>query len=194
MTRLLRIGYWRSTTEPHWPDPGAFIDKTWPEDLRAAVVVHLRDARPLEVASGSSWCRFWCEGFGAHGLGTAELSDGRFVWPAGLAHYVERHFVRLPEDFLCSVGKPPEPFPPPIDIPTCFDDQWWRAQPGFGSSHPTFSAPARFGQVFAFPTRAPATPQLLSELRRCPELQNRSILEIDATLQATDRFPLICNV
>ena len=33
-------------------------------------------------------------------MGTTCLSDGRFIWPRGLAHYVDKHFVRLPEEFV----------------------------------------------------------------------------------------------
>lgn len=32
--------------------------------------------------------------------GRADLSDGEWVWPTGLAHYVERHSICLPESFL----------------------------------------------------------------------------------------------
>jgi hypothetical protein len=31
------------------------------------------------------------------------LTDGEWLWRDDLAHYVERHHVRLPEDFLESV-------------------------------------------------------------------------------------------
>jgi hypothetical protein len=42
-----------------------------------------------------SFCRFGC---GVNG--TIEQTDGVFVWPEGLAHYVEVHSVRLPEEFV----------------------------------------------------------------------------------------------
>ena len=32
--------------------------------------------------------------------GDSELTDGVFVWPEGLAHYVAVHDVRLPEEFI----------------------------------------------------------------------------------------------
>jgi hypothetical protein len=37
------------------------------------------------------------------GLGSVEYSDGRFIWPEGLAHYVEEHQARLPDEFVDSV-------------------------------------------------------------------------------------------
>jgi len=39
-------------------------------------------------------------------IGFRELTDGRWVWPEGLGHYVEAHDVRLPEAFLASVRAP----------------------------------------------------------------------------------------
>lgn len=33
-------------------------------------------------------------------MGSRDLTDGTFVWPEGLAHYVERHDVKLPDHFL----------------------------------------------------------------------------------------------
>lgn len=33
-------------------------------------------------------------------LGAACLSDGQFIWPEGLAHYVDKHFIRPPEEFV----------------------------------------------------------------------------------------------
>ena len=32
-------------------------------------------------------------------MGCTELTDGVWVWPVGLAHYVEHHDVRLPDEF-----------------------------------------------------------------------------------------------
>ncbi|WP_212823110.1 hypothetical protein [Catellatospora sp. TT07R-123] len=34
------------------------------------------------------------------GNGSAEQTDGEFIWPEGLAHYVEDHRVRLPDEFI----------------------------------------------------------------------------------------------
>ena len=32
--------------------------------------------------------------------GCAEVTDGVYLWPEGLAHYVREHSVRLPDDVL----------------------------------------------------------------------------------------------
>jgi hypothetical protein len=33
-------------------------------------------------------------------MGSWDLSDGEWVWPQALAHYVQRHWVYLPEEFV----------------------------------------------------------------------------------------------
>jgi hypothetical protein len=48
---------------------------------------------------GYSFCRFRC-GIDDHLMGSSDLTDGEWVWPAGLAHYVEEHSVFLPEPFV----------------------------------------------------------------------------------------------
>ena len=55
--------------------------------------------------------------------GSLELSDGTFLWPEGLCHYVSEHAVRLPGDFVRHI----------ISISTQMkdadiDDSWWKAQ------------------------------------------------------------------
>lgn len=35
--------------------------------------------------------------------GAGEFTDGVYVWPEGLAHYVQEHSVRLPAEFLAHV-------------------------------------------------------------------------------------------
>jgi hypothetical protein len=48
---------------------------------------------------GYSFCRFEC-GIPNNAMGDSDLSDGEWLWPEGLAHYVERHSVRLPDEFI----------------------------------------------------------------------------------------------
>jgi uncharacterized protein (DUF952 family) len=54
-------------------------------------------------------------------MGDSDLYDGEWVWPEGLAHYVERHAVRLPEDFVesmrsCSWTVPDVPEEPEMGL------------------------------------------------------------------------------
>lgn len=41
-------------------------------------------------------------------MGRGELTDGVYMWPEGLAHYLEKHNVRLPQEFVEHVLKQPE--------------------------------------------------------------------------------------
>jgi hypothetical protein len=86
------IGYWQSTLEPHWPDPRDFVDTSWDESDRARVAQYLqRGGIEIWGQCGMSQCRF-C---GASN-GSGERSDGVYLWPEGLAHYIRVHNVRLP--------------------------------------------------------------------------------------------------
>lgn len=89
---LIVIGLWRDRAEPYWPDPKDFIDEQWDATERAAVVHALRNARTVREYRGESTCRI-CGRLN----GAKEVTDGTYLWPDGLAHYVSEHAVRLPE-------------------------------------------------------------------------------------------------
>ncbi|HEY1188039.1 MAG TPA: hypothetical protein VGE74_10300 [Gemmata sp.] len=46
-------------------------------------------------------------------MGGRDLTDGVWMWPEGLAHYVECHAVRLPDEFVSTMEshgwEPPRP-------------------------------------------------------------------------------------
>lgn len=54
--------------------------------------------------------------------GALELSDGVYVWPEGLRHYVVDHDVRLPQEFVSHVATTTEAFET-----AGRDESWWRA-------------------------------------------------------------------
>lgn len=90
--KLIRIGYWQSELDPGWPDVRDFVDVSWDEDEREEVSYYLRSGTLVWYCMGFSTCRI-C----GKRNGTNEFSDGTFMWPEGLAHYVEDHAVRPPE-------------------------------------------------------------------------------------------------
>jgi hypothetical protein len=119
MSTLRLIGYWRSDDDPRWPDPVEFIDEAWDQAERHMVDVYLRVGGGLtpEQAVGFSSCRICGDDFN----GTMEYTDGAYVWPEGLSHYVRDHGVRLPQEFVEHVCKR-------CDIPTHDLDlgtKWW---------------------------------------------------------------------
>ncbi|WP_433788825.1 hypothetical protein [Actinoplanes sp. CA-252034] len=132
MTRMLRgIGYWDGPQAPDgWPDVCAFA--VGEPDERVAA--YLRSGTPFMAMAGRSRCRL-CGRWN----GSAELTDGEsFCWPEGLAHYVEEHGVRLPEEVRAVAARGPAR---PVDallfnetIP--IDAGWWRAQARDGAHLP----------------------------------------------------------
>ena len=88
---------------------GYFIDSLDNDDLPAPQELVGTDSRLAAVADyldrglvhkryrGYSWCRFSC---GEQKMGSCDLTDGHWVWPEGLSHYLRVHSVRLPEEFV----------------------------------------------------------------------------------------------
>lgn len=81
------------------PHPADLVRQDWDPVEIAAVVAYLRSGKEWVRYNGWSYCRFGC-GIVPPALGDRDLTDGVWVWPEGLAHYVEAHTVRLPEEFL----------------------------------------------------------------------------------------------
>jgi hypothetical protein len=135
------IGYWAPA--PHWSWARSYFDQQppWPDVRRAVhvgwrvpdreqLLTYLRSGHYLWGFLGSSSCRFECRANDhLEGLGSAELTDGEWVWPHGLAHYVERHAVILPEDFVTSASGRGWRVPPKDQIPerreTKVDHSFW---------------------------------------------------------------------
>ncbi|WP_251044132.1 hypothetical protein [Arthrobacter sp. ISL-48] len=94
--KLILIGYWDGPqTGRSWPSPEQFVDASWDTEERDFVAYYLQMGLITRSYMGFSRCRF-C----GKENGNLELSDGHFVWPDGLAHYVVEHAVRLPDRFV----------------------------------------------------------------------------------------------
>lgn len=94
--RLILIGYWDGPqNDSSWPRPEDFVDNNWDSEERDLVVSYLKTGLIARAYMGYSRCRV-C----GKENGDLELSDGVFVWPDGLAHYVEMHDVRPPTRFV----------------------------------------------------------------------------------------------
>jgi hypothetical protein len=120
MISLIRIGLWRSDTAPDLPDPHAWIDEGWDEGERAALETYLSCGTVARAFVGFSPCRICGER-----NGNLEYSDGRYLWPEGLSHYVEKHSVRLPAEFVAyAVGRLEQMESAQTD------ESWWRSLTG----------------------------------------------------------------
>lgn len=127
MSRLEVLGWWFNDDAPSALPRPQLLVAPWQPDERAAVTSYLRVGRELVVYMGRSFCRFGC---GERDMGSRDLSDGTFVWPDGLVHYVDRHDVRLPERFVAHVlarAATIAPFTVPAESFGLYDpDPWLR--------------------------------------------------------------------
>ena len=93
---LTAVGYWiTSLNDDSLFPPQEFVRTS----LSAGVASYLRSGETYEQYRGLSWCRFQC-GISLSEMGSRDLTDGTWVWPEGLAHYVESHSVNLPPRFV----------------------------------------------------------------------------------------------
>ncbi|WP_237067267.1 hypothetical protein [Microbulbifer guangxiensis] len=95
---LLEVGYWRSV--PYlwdYPRPQSLIAPGWRAAERPRIVRYLQSGKTHTRWRGYSRCRF--PECGA-ALGSRCLTDGRWLWPEGLEHYIEHHDVMLPRWFI----------------------------------------------------------------------------------------------
>ncbi len=102
--RVLKgIGYWcqepgRDSGEA-LPDPTRLPPHSWDVELKRTVMTYLRSCHDLGAFCGYSWCRFRC-GVSDSEMGATHYTDGVYLWPEGLVHYVGQHDVPLPEAFI----------------------------------------------------------------------------------------------
>lgn len=100
------IGYW---TSPYYlernredlPNPKDFVDDSWDKKEKDIVINYLNTGQDIEYWKGFSYCRFGCGSL----RGSTDKSDGKWVWPAAFYHYVDKHNVKPPIEFLKDVIK-----------------------------------------------------------------------------------------
>ena len=123
---LQAIGFWLGPDDWSLIHPKRLVDPDWQSSDRAKIVSYLRAASPVDAYLGYSWCRFKC-GIADHELGDSDLTDGIWCWPFGLAHYVEQHLVKLPDEFVAH-AEAADWNPPQIDeVPINYDLTFWRS-------------------------------------------------------------------
>jgi len=101
---LILIGYWEGKSDPGWPRAIDFVDEYWDQRERQQVAQYLHDeglSVPWRYAGGST-CRFCGVSNGSN-----ERTDGVYLWPEGLAHYVREHDVRLPVSVIRHILRRP---------------------------------------------------------------------------------------
>ena len=83
------------------PWPADLVDETQDPLILEAVAQYLDDCPFGEHCMGFSWCRI-C----GKELGCSNRTDGEWVWPDQLSHYLRVHKVRLPDDFVEHIFRP----------------------------------------------------------------------------------------
>ena len=96
------IGYWYNDDHEYFPDPAWFVEENYEEEEKKKVIEYIKNSKALMHSRGVSWCRFNC---GIDVPGSSDMTDGEYVYPSGLVHYVEYHNVKLPKEFLDKILK-----------------------------------------------------------------------------------------
>ena len=91
---LISVGYWSDHQSDDLPTPqeGTNFDQD--------VIDYLNNGKVRHLWRGSSRCRL-C----GMSNGSRCLTDGTYMWPQGLAHYVQDHGTPLPQEFTDHISK-----------------------------------------------------------------------------------------
>ena len=104
-TRPKFVGYWAGKhADPDdeyltLRDPRDFVDNEWDDVERRKVSNYLDAGHPYVLFCGWSTCRFNC-GTEGEEMGCLDLTDGDWIYPEGYSHYLRKHKVKPPGDFL----------------------------------------------------------------------------------------------
>lgn len=102
------IGYWmQDLKESELPLPQELAGEL-PSNTREVICKYLAQGTVFETYRGYSWCRFHC-GVDSSEMGSREYCDGEWIWPEGLAHYVNAHGILLPEEFIACATSTRQP-------------------------------------------------------------------------------------
>ena len=110
------LGFWMASEGDGLPNPADLVDASWDEGEREWVSDYLECGQVAASWMGASTCRLCsCSN------GSRDLTDGYYLWPEGLAHYVLVHAVRLPAEFFAHIGQRLQALD---ELER--DDSWWR--------------------------------------------------------------------
>jgi hypothetical protein len=109
------VGYWGSGEGSGLlalPRPQTLVRPGWHVEDRGRIVAYLRSGSVCLASPGLARCRF-TESCGY--LGSCDLTDGEWLWPQGLEHYLLAHDVCLPEAFVETMRANGWRVPPDLD-------------------------------------------------------------------------------
>ena len=99
---LIALGYWRETFDhiSELPFPSTYINEYWNPVELFVVANHIRKATAVNHWKGDAACRLCDER-----LGSACLSDGKYIFPEKFEHYLIEHDVKPPKEFIENAWK-----------------------------------------------------------------------------------------
>lgn len=91
------FGYWRreESAKSEFPFPTEYIDFNWDVEEKQKIISTLKNAKVYESWMGWSNCRL-C------GIvnGSRCMIYNNLIFPEGLVHYIEKHFVKPPQNII----------------------------------------------------------------------------------------------
>ena len=114
---------------PFLPAPDRILASLGPTCYDERVARYLESGLVLRTYLGFSTCR--CCGLTGVAMGSKDLTDGAWVWPEGLAHYLRVHSLSLPNEFLETMKQrdycvPQLPINASVDLPPDeYDYAFW---------------------------------------------------------------------
>ena len=100
---LKSIGFWRDDDSDVLIHPKELVGE-YINDDKEKLSRYLDTGIIVNSYFGFSHCRFICDESETN-MGASDLTDGIWMWPEGLSHYVRVHDVVLPSEFLDQVKK-----------------------------------------------------------------------------------------
>lgn len=90
------VGFWSTwQDENKFIKPQLLIEDNWENEDKNKIINYLKNGSSCAQYLGWSTCRI-CR----KENGFSDFTDDKWIWPEGLAHYVEDHNVRLPREFI----------------------------------------------------------------------------------------------
>ena len=88
---------------PFLPDPDRILQILGSTRYEERVPRYLESGQEFAAYLGYATCR--CCGLSGPPMGSRDLTDGMWVWPEGLSHYLRAHCLPLPEAFLRTMAE-----------------------------------------------------------------------------------------
>lgn len=110
------FGFWASPedAEPCFPKIEEWLAPQWQPEDRPQLLAYIQGCPVVIAASaGTKVCRRCQQRMN----GSAFQSDGAWLWPVSLGHYMQAHEVRIPDALVAYIRSRNYQFPSRVDVP-----------------------------------------------------------------------------